>query len=329
MRVLIFGGTGFVGLNIAEGLLARGHTVTLFDRAELPPAARRAFAADADRLRTVIGDVTDAAAVTTAINAGCDALVLGAAITAGVERDAREPERILAVNLLAQVPVLEAARRAGVERVINLSSAAAYGASGQSFPLLDETTPCDPVSLYAITKFASERVAARLADLWRTDVISVRLSAVFGPFERAGGMRDTPSPQALIMDCLARGKPALLSDPGAKDWVYARDVADAVCVLLDADRPRHTLYNISSGLTFTVEDWGEAFAALRPGFVCRLATTSETPTVAVHGPSRSALSTTRLADEFGWRARFGCAESAADLSDWFDQFHGVWHETGE
>src|ERR1700753_2347550 len=109
MHVLIFGGTGFVGLNVAQGLLERGHAVTLFDRAGLPVAARRAFAGFDTRLRVLQGDVTDAGAVAAAIDTGCDALVLGAAITAGVERDAAEPDRILAVNLLAQVPMLQAA----------------------------------------------------------------------------------------------------------------------------------------------------------------------------------------------------------------------------
>ncbi|WP_316166743.1 MULTISPECIES: NAD(P)-dependent oxidoreductase [unclassified Bradyrhizobium] len=323
MHVLIFGGCGFVGLNVAQALLARGHQVTLFDHADLPNAAQRAFAVYGKQLCVLQGDVTNHQAVAAAIASGCDTLVLGAAITAGVERDAAEPERILAVNLLAQVPMLQAARRANVKRVINLSSAAAYGASGQRFQFLDETTPCDPVSLYSITKFASERVAARLGDLWQTDVISVRLSAVFGPFERAGGVRDTPSPQALILGCLARGEPALLSDAGARDWVYALDVADAIALLLEAAKPQYTLYNISSGVTYTVEAWGDRFADLRPGFVCRLAEQGERPTIAVHGPARAPLSTARLADEFGWRAQFSCLDSAAHLSRWFDEYLGA------
>lgn len=324
MNVVIFGGAGFVGLNIAQWLLDHGRTVTLFDRAELPAAARRAFAQHGPRLQVLQGDVTDAAAVEAAIGAGCDAIVLGAAITAGPSREATEPERVLAVNLLAQVPMLRAAQRAKVRRVINLSSAAAYGASGRHCPLLEEATPCDPQSLYAITKFASERVAARLADFWQTDVVSVRLSGVFGPFERPGGVRDTPSPQALIVDCLAHGVPALLSDPGMRDWLYATDVAEAVALLIEAEKPRHALYNISSGVAFTAEAWGRALAALRPGFVCRLANAGEAATVTVHGPTRAPLSVARLADEFGWRARFDCDASAADMSRWLrDQHDGA------
>ena len=323
MHVLIFGGAGFVGLNIAADLLDCGHTVTLFDLAEPPATALQAFAVHGERLRVVIADVTDRAAVASAIAGQVDALVLGAAITAGSARDAAEPERILQVNLLAQVPILEAARQAGIRRVINLSSAAAYGGSGQRYELLDEDTPCDPTGLYAITKFASERVAARLADLWPMDIISVRLSGVFGPWERAGGLRDTPSPQALIMACCAEQSAALLSDPGDKDWVYAPDVAAAVRLLLEAKRPRHALYNISSGVTYTAEAWGETFAALNPGFTCRLAAAGETPTVTVHGPTRAPLSVRRLDEEFGWRATFDCAASAAHLSGWLRKYRGV------
>jgi UDP-glucose 4-epimerase len=322
MNVTIVGGAGFVGLNIAQYLLERGDVVTLFDRAELPSAAQRVFAPHAKRLRVLQGDVTDRAAIETAIRAGPDALVLGAAITAAAARDAAEPERILAVNLLAQAPMLEAARRAGVRRVINLSSASAYGASGQRYPILDETTPCDPQSLYAITKFASERVGARLADLWQTDVVSVRLSAVFGPFERAGGVRDTPSPQTQITDCMARGEPALLSDPGMRDWVYAPDVAEAVALLLDAQKPRHALYNISGGTSFAAVTWGDRIAALRPGFVCRLARPGEAPTVTVHGSQRAPLSTARLIEEFGWRAKFDCDASVAHLIRWLQDHQG-------
>ena len=122
MKVLIFGGAGFVGLNIAQALLERGHDVTLFDRADVPASARLAFASHEKRLRVLQADVTDRAAIEAAIGGDSDAVVLGATITAGAARDAAEPERILSVNLLAHVPILEAARRAGVRRVINLSS---------------------------------------------------------------------------------------------------------------------------------------------------------------------------------------------------------------
>jgi UDP-glucose 4-epimerase len=318
MKILVFGGTGFVGLNIAATLLARGHAVTVFDRASLPPDAAKEFAPYADRLTAIQGDITDQATVEQVIAAGYEAIILGAAITAGPEREAQDPERILRVNLLAQTPILTAARRLGVKRIINLSSAAAYGASAFRNAVLDEETACDPVSLYAITKVASEKVAARLAVLWQSDIISVRLSAVFGPWERRNEVRDTPSPQAQILAAMQDGREAILARPGVRDWIYAVDVAEAVTLLVEAARPKHQLYNISTGAEWPALQWGRELAALHQGFICRLAQTGETPTVDLHGPAdRAPLSVSRLADEFGWRARFGCSDSAAELGKWW------------
>lgn len=318
MKVLVFGGAGFVGLNIAAALLARGHAVTLFDRAGLPPGATKDFAGYGDRLTAVQGDVRDGQAVQAAVTAGYDAIILGAAITAGPEREASDPGTILQVNLLAQTPILMAAQRTGVKRIINLSSAAAYGASAFRHALLDEETSCDPASLYAITKFASEKVAARLAALWQQDIISVRLSAVFGPWERGNDVRDTPSPQAQILAAMQGGYQAILSRPGVRDWIYAADVAEAVSLLIEAPKPEYQLYNISSGMEWSALQWGEELAALHPGLVCRLADAGEVATVDLHSAAdRAPLSVARMADEFGWRARFGCADSAADLSAWW------------
>ena len=318
MRILVFGGTGFVGLNIAAVLLAHGHAVTLFDRAGVPPDAKSEFALHASRLTVIQGDIRDHQAVEAVIAAGYDAIILGAAITAGPEREATDPETILQVNLLAQTPVLIAARRYGVGRIINLSSAAAYGTSAFGNQPLAEETACDPVSLYAITKLASEKIAARLATLWQTEIISVRLSAVFGPWERTNDVRDTPSPQAQILAALQTGRAAVLSRPGVRDWIYAVDVAEAVTLLVEASKPKHPLYNISTGAEWSALQWGRQLAALHPGFICRLAEAGEAPTVNLHSAAdRAPLSVSRLADEFGWRARFGCADSAADLSVWW------------
>jgi UDP-glucose 4-epimerase len=226
------------------------------------------------------------------------------------------------VNLLAQVPILTAARASGVARIINLSSAAAYGTSTFRNVPLDEETACDPVSLYAITKFASEKVAARLAALWQVEIISVRLSAVFGPWERVTGVRDTLSPQAQILAAMRAGRDAILPRPGVRDWIYAPDVAEAVTLLVEAARLKHWLYNISTGAEWSALQWGHELAALHSGFICRLAEAGEAPTVDLHSPAdRAPLSVARLAQEFGWRARFGCADSAADLSRWWTR-HG-------
>ncbi|WP_027548952.1 NAD(P)-dependent oxidoreductase [Bradyrhizobium sp. WSM2254] len=319
MKIVIFGGTGFVGLNLAEVLLARGHDVTLYDRKQLPPGAERSFVDHRDRLTVVQGEITDVERIDALVKQGFDTIVLGAAITAGDQLERSTTSSILEINVMAQIPILSAAIRRGVRRVVNLSSASAYGAAGQRYSVLDEETPCDPVSFYAISKFTSERSVARLAELWGGDFLSVRLSAVFGPWERIGKVRDTPSLQFQILAEFARGEPALMPGPGIKDWIYAPDAAEAVAVLIEAERPRHRLYNISTGEAWSALQWGEAFVALHPGLQCRLAAPGEKTFIRLHGADRAPMSVKRMADEFGWHARSGCAESAAAMSAWWIQ----------
>jgi nucleoside-diphosphate-sugar epimerase len=114
------------------------------------------------------------------------------------------------------------------------------------------------------------------------------------------------------------GREAVLPRPGLRDWIFAPDVAEAVALLIEAERPKHQLYNISTGVEWSALQWGQELAALHSGFICRLKETGEAPTIDLHGPTdRAPLSVARLAQEFGWRARFGCADSAADLSMWW------------
>src|SRR5207249_720476 len=78
-------------------------------------------------------------------------------------------------------------------------------------------------------------------------LIVARLGPVFGPWERTTGTRDTPSPHLQAARLAAAGRRAILPHPGRADWIYSRDVATGVVTLLDADRPRHRVYNVGAG----------------------------------------------------------------------------------
>lgn len=321
MGMLIFGGGGFIGLNIAEAALRAGVGVSLFDRA-VPPQAAAELAAIGPPCEVIAADVRDAAATAAAMAGRPDVVVYGAAITADAVRDAADPETIIDINLSSLVRVLRAARNAGVRRVVNLSSVGALGAA--VFPadgaLLGETTPADPKSFYSLTKFSAERAAQRLAALWQIDVRSVRLSAAFGPWERLTAERSTPSPQFQIGCCALAGRAATLARPGLRDWIYAPDVAQAVLRLSAAKAPAHDVYNIATGKSYTALAWGEALAATPgqgAGFECRLVRPGEVAFVNLHGDvDRAAMDTARACADLGFEAAWDMRASAVHYADW-------------
>ncbi len=318
MALLVIGGGGFVGLNIVEHALSEGTDVTLFDIAPPPDLALSALEALPGRLTVVIGDVSAPGAVADAITDTTDTMVYGAAVTAGLERDRVAPETTLAVNLDGFLLALRAAHESGVRRVINLSSAGAYGAAAfHGSGVLREDDTVDPQSIYSISKFASERVATRMAEVWGLDVISVRLSGVFGKWERRTGVRDTPSPQYQILEALQAGTPALVERMDARDWIYAPDVARIVAALLAAPTLDHRLYNVSTGATWSVLAWGEAMARHFPQGQCRLAAASETPNVALHAKQdRRALAIDRLRSEIGEPNCSDLEQSVKNYAEW-------------
>lgn len=317
MTTLVVGGGGFVGLNIVERLLADGRAVRILDMAPPPDAALRLLSDGPGHLDVIIGDVRDPSAITAAV-AGVEQVVYGAAITAGDARDRDAPGATLDVNLSAYLHMLDAARQAGVRRVLNLSSAGAFGAAafaGEGWLTEHDPAP-DPRNIYAITKFASERVTDRMAEIWDIDAISVRLSGVFGRWERRTSVRDTPSPQFQILEALQAGRPALVERLDYRDWIYGPDVARAVLALLDQPNLEHRLYHISTGERWSVLDWGQALAA-RIGGICRLATAEETPNILLHATTdRRPLAIDRLQAATGFTPCFKIDQSVEDLVLW-------------
>ena len=282
MRVVIFGGAGFVGLNIVEALLRTGNDVTAFDINRIPSAALTLFKTLPGQLAVVRGDICDPRMARAAIEPGAEAIILGAAITAGPAREMREPARIMAVNLGSLVPILERAKEVSVRRIVNLSSVAVYGKAHRTKARLEEEDAAWPVSLYAISKLASEQIIARLSTLWGLNACSLRLSTVFGPWEYGTGHRDSLSPPFQIMRAALKSEPALLPRDSHRDWIYAPDVAAGVIAALRAEAMPHTVYNLTGQTTWSLFDWGRMIGTLRPGFDCRLAAAGETPTIDLH-----------------------------------------------
>jgi nucleoside-diphosphate-sugar epimerase len=322
--ILVTGGAGFVGLNVVEALLARGEHVVVFGReAALPDPAPARLARLPGRVEVIQGDVTNQAALREVFRARrIGAVFPFAAITAGPEREAADPQRVLDVNLGSVIATLQAARDAGtVRRVILPSSGAVYGESSYAFPVLDEaTTPPVPISLYGVTKYAVERAGLRLAGLWGLDAVAARIGATFGPWERDTGLRDTLSLHLAFAEAARRGEAVVLPPaplPGY-DWLYVRDLAAGLLALLDAKDPPHRVVNFGSGM-----DWAPHYAACLdvlaarfPGFRWRHAEPGEAPSLRWNESRPRGVMAIARAAGFGWRPRFDPALATADYAGW-------------
>ena len=283
IATLITGGNGFVGLNVAEYLLERGQNVVALSRRPLPPAAMAALDGLPGHLFTVQADVRDGDAVNAAMAAGnVDRVVHGAAITAAEARERSAATDIVSVNVMGTVTVFESAHRFGVKRFVQLSSSAVYGDLRIGSAPVDERTAPEPANLYGVTKLAAEQIARRLGGLWGTDVVCARIAAAFGPWERHTGVRDTISPFVDLARLALDGEPAAVAYGADLDWIYSRDVAQAVATLLDADDLHHDVYNIAPGSNWSVREFAQLLESRFAGFSHSAAASVDRADVAEH-----------------------------------------------
>ena len=329
--VAVTGAAGFVGCTIAELLASQGVTVLGLDRLGIPESVRQGLGSKARHVVHEPIDVVDEDAVAAAFEKWApDRVFHCATVTAGPDRDARAPASVLRVNVEGTAAVLQACARAGVRRLVYASSSAAYGASVFApGPLTEDGVCSDPRSLYEVTKFAAERTALRLGDLHGLDVRIGRLSTVFGPWERPTGVRDTLSPMFQIMLAACAGEPALLARPGVRDWIYSRDVASGLVALSGALPSAPRVFNVGpgAGAAYSALEWGQRLAAHFPGFVCRLADDTETPTIDLHQPAdRALLDTSRIVKHTGFTCAYDLDRSVSDFVSWWQGQPAGWKD---
>ncbi len=324
MSILITGASGFVSLNLIEALLRQERAVFCFGPVGPPAPAQALFEKLPGRLNYLPGDVSIEADVAAAFAAAKPTRVIhGAALTIAGDKEAGRMAAGVAVNTLGSVHVLDTALRAGVARFVHLSSASVYGANSYGpGPLDEETTIPLPESLYAVTKYAGERLALRYRDQG-LNVVVPRLSAVFGAWEYATGVRDTLSGPHQATVLALKGEAAVMPRPGPTDWVYGREVADAVITLMDRDDPSPSVVNVGhGGAGWTVTDWCAKLQTLFPDFDYR--EDPAAPTVSYHGgKDREPLDVSRLADQVGYQPIYDLDRAFDDYALWLDEYKSL------
>ncbi len=242
---LVTGGAGFIGSHLVEALRADNRPVRVFD--DLSTGLRENL--HGFDVEFVEGSLTDADAVNRAAE-GCDAIYhLGA--VASVAKSTIDPVGNHAANATGTLNVLQAARSAGVRRVVYAASASAYGSASDPAGQ-DENTPLCALSPYAATKLAGEFYCQSFAAFTSIETVRLRFFNVFGPRQRA----DSPYSGviAIFAAALAEGRTPIVHGDGlqSRDFVYVTDVAQALLRAAETPGVSGNVYNVGTGSSVTL-----------------------------------------------------------------------------
>jgi UDP-glucose 4-epimerase len=239
-RFVVTGGSGFIGSHVVDELVDAGALAVVFDAVVNRPNLERALAAG--QVQVVEGDVTDAAAVRSAIF-GADGVFHLAVLPLG--DCVADPRRCLEVNVVGTFNVLEAARESGVRKVVFSSASSVYGETPET---MDEAHPLEARTMYGASKIAGEYVTRAFEDMYGLEYVILRYMNVYGPRQQGG----------LVVNVLRRilaGEPPVINGDGSQsfDFVHVRDVARANLAAMRSEVSGEA-FNVGSGAEVTVRE---------------------------------------------------------------------------
>ena len=240
------GAAGFIGSHLAQRLLEDGHAVTGIDNLAVGRRSNCAEFESNPRWRFVELDVNDPAAAQHF--AGIDTVFHLAAL-ADIVPSIERPEAYFRANVDGTFAVVEAARAAGVRRLVYAASSSCYGLP-DVFPT-PETAEIRPQYPYALTKYLGERLALHWGSVYAIPTVSLRFFNVFGPRARTSG-----SYGAVFGVFLAQklaGKPFTVVGDGSqtRDFTYVSDIVDALIVAAASPVTGEAI-NLGSGGTYSI-----------------------------------------------------------------------------
>lgn len=318
-RLFITGAAGFVGINIVKHAAKAGAQVIALTRRE-PDAASQAFLADvAENVTWCVGDVSDADGLRALFLRHQPTHVLhAAALTGSLETEKTDPRRMLDVNLLGTLNVLEATRDISAERMVFVSSSGLYGAQPAE-PALHEDSPLLIAGLYTIAKQASEHLCNRLADLHKLDIVTGRLGTTYGPMERPTRSRQRMSAIYQAVTAALEKRPlTVIGAEISRDFCHVDDIARAYLHLLLADQLNYRCYNVagaraeplSTALNALAETHGLSWEQDRKD------DTARQHLVQVPEQARASLDISRLQADTGWTPRYDLTTGVQAYANW-------------
>lgn len=238
---LVTGGAGFIGSHLVESLAQQGRRVRVLD--DFSTGLRDNLAHVRPAPEVIEGDVSDADVVRRACEGA--SVVFHLAALASVQRSIEAPADTHRVCATGTLLVLDAARRAGVRRVVYAASSSAYGIPARDVQTEDD--PLRPLSPYAAAKLAGEMYAESFTTSFGLETVRLRFFNIFGPRQRA----DSPYSGviALFAAALAQGRTPVVFGDGlqSRDFTYVGDVVQALTAAAAADGVSGRVYNVGTG----------------------------------------------------------------------------------
>ncbi|HEV8585461.1 MAG TPA: SDR family oxidoreductase [Methylomirabilota bacterium] len=250
---VVTGGAGFIGSHVVERLLADqpGAVVRVFDDFSSGAMTNLPFAAAAGhRLEVVRGDIRDLAAVEAVVRGA--AVIFHQAAMRSVPRSVNDPLGANDNNVNGTLHVLEAARRAGVKRVVYASSSSVYG-DNPALPKREDQ-PMTPISPYAVSKAANEMYAAAWTKLYGVETVGLRYFNVFGPRQDPASEYAAVIPRFILWGL--RGAPLEVHGDGrqSRDFTYIDNVVEANVLAARAPAASGESFNVGVGTRVSLLD---------------------------------------------------------------------------
>ncbi len=247
-RILITGGAGFIGSNLADALCERGDEVVVFD--DFSSGRRENLAHLEDRIRIVEGDVKELDELR-AVMSGVDHVLHQAAVPS-VPRSMEDPLGSHAANSLGTLNVLLSARDAGVKRVVFAASSSAYGES-PTLPKIETMLPA-PKSPYAADKLHGEHLCQVFHTGYGLETVALRYFNVFGP--RQSPKSDYAAAIPRFVTRILRGEKPIVFGDGeqSRDFTHIDNVIQANVKAMEAPGAPGRVFNVGIGARITVNE---------------------------------------------------------------------------
>jgi dTDP-L-rhamnose 4-epimerase len=345
-RVLVTGGAGFIGSHVTDALLEQGHAVRILDSltAQVHGEAGRRPDYLSPEAELLSGDIRDPVALQRALR-GVDAVIhLAAAV--GVGQSMYKIADYVGVNDLGTAVLLEALMQQPVGRLVVASSMSVYGeglardAEGRRVEPEErpaarlergqwelegpDGAPLEPVptpetkrpslgSVYALGKYAQERMCLIFGRAYQVPVVALRLFNVFGT--RQALSNPYTGVLAIFASRLLNGRPPVIFEDGRqrRDFVHVHDVASAFLAALQRPEAQGLVLNVGSGASRTVEEVARAMATAvgRPHLLPQISGRYRA------GDIRHCFADIALAQaSLGWTPRESFAAGLAELAEW-------------